>query len=60
MSGGARELKTASANRASRLAFAPGRAHGTDIFQSNPSFASEIAGWLAAQLKAPASGTGRP
>ena len=47
----ARELKTASANPASRLALAAGRAHGTDIFPGDPRFAREIAEWLAAQLK---------
>jgi alpha/beta superfamily hydrolase len=52
----ARALKAASANSTSRIAFAPGRAHGTDIFQDNPAFARDIAEWLAAQLRAPARG----
>ena len=49
----ARELKAASGNSASRVAFAAGREHGTDIFRNDPAFAREIAAWLAVQLRAP-------
>lgn len=47
----ARELKTASANQASRLLLPEGSAHGTDVFAGQPNVAVEIADWLAAQLK---------
>jgi alpha/beta superfamily hydrolase len=47
----ARELKAASANAASRVLLAPGKAHGTDAFRDTPALAVEIADWLAARLQ---------
>ena len=48
----ARELKAASASQMSAMAFANGKAHGTDIFRSDPTYATELATWLAKRLTA--------
>ena len=52
--GWAHDLKAASANPASQVTIADGKAHGTDIFADNPGYASGIAAWLAiASSRAP-------
>jgi dienelactone hydrolase len=48
----ARELKAASASQMSAMAFANGKAHGTDIFRDDPTYATELATWLAKRLTA--------
>ena len=50
--GWAHDLKAASANPASQVTIADGKAHGTDIFADNPGYASGIAAWLADRLVA--------
>ena len=48
----ARELKAASGRPMSAMAFKNGKADGTDIFRSDPTYATELATWLAKRLTA--------
>jgi pimeloyl-ACP methyl ester carboxylesterase len=48
----ARALKQASAHPASRVEIWTPRAHGTDYFAMNPSFAGQVTDWLVERLKA--------
>lgn len=49
----ARALKRASAHPASRVEIWTPRAHGTDYFTVNPSFADQVAAWLIERLTDP-------